>query len=226
MKLIYFYNEEWEKEYITSQMQNEEIVFMEGSIQKHAEYRDEDAEALAVFVSSKVGAEEMDRFPKLKFIAARSTGFDHIDLEEAGKRGIKVSNVPAYGENTVAEFAFALLLALSRKIYTAYKNIEINHTFSTSGLTGFDLKGKTIGIVGTGHIGVNMIRMAKGFEMKVIAFDAFPKKEMATGIGFQYVTFDELLAQSDIISLHAPDNEKTHHMINRGNVEKINIRYL
>lgn len=221
MKLIYFYNEEWEKEYIASRMSGWEIVFLDGSIQKHPEYRDEEADALAVFVNSKIGAEEMNRFPKLRFIAARSTGFDNIDLVEAKKRNIQVSNVPAYGENTVAEFAFALLLALSRKIYTAYKNIEINHSFSTQGLTGFDIKGKTLGVVGTGHIGLNMIRMAKGFEMKVIAFDPFPKNEVAQTLGFEYVSFDDLLAHSDIISLHAPYNEHTHHMIHRGNVEKI-----
>lgn len=221
MKLIYFYNEEWEKEYITSRMRGWEIVFLEGSIQKHQEYRDESVDTLAVFVNSKIGAEEMDRFPKLRFIAARSTGFDHIDLVEAKKRGISVSNVPTYGENTVAEFAFALLLSLSRKIYTAYKNIEINHSFSTQGLTGFDLKGKTLGVVGTGHIGLNMIRMAKGFEMNIIAYDVFPKNEEAQALVFAYVSFDDLLARADIISLHAPYNEHTHHMINKGNVEKI-----
>ncbi len=221
MKLIYFYNEEWEKEYITAGVSGWEIVFLDGSIQKHEEYYDEEADALAVFVNSKIGAEEMDRFPKLRFIAARSTGFDHIDLREAEKRGIKVSNVPTYGENTVAEFAFALLLALSRKIYTAYKNIEINHSFSTQGLTGFDLKGKTLGIVGTGHIGLNMIRMAKGFDMKVLAFDVSPKLDEAKALGFEYVSFEDILSRSDIISLHAPYNEHTHHMINKENVEKI-----
>ncbi|MFA5830922.1 MAG: NAD(P)-dependent oxidoreductase [Candidatus Paceibacterota bacterium] len=221
MKLIYFYNEEWEKEYVAEKLQGQNISFYSGSIQKYSDLRDDDADALAVFVNSKIGAEEMDRFPKLRFIAARSTGFDNIDLEEAEKRNIFVSNVPTYGENTVAEFSFALLLALSRKIYTSYKNIEINHSFSTQGLTGFDLKDKTIGIVGTGHIGLNAIRIAKGFGMNIIAFDVFEKSEEASRLGFEYVAFDDLLARSDVISLYAPYNEHTHHMINRENIEKI-----
>lgn len=221
MKLIYFYNEEWEKEYVSSRMPEWEISFLDGGVQKHPEYKDSEAEALAVFVNSKVGAEEMDRFPKLRFIAARSTGFDNIDLAEAKKRNIQVSNVPTYGENTVAEFSFALLLALSRKIYTSYKNIEINHSFSTQGLTGFDLKGKTIGIVGTGHIGMNAVRMAKGFGMNVLAYDVVQKKDEAQALGFEYVSFEDILGRSDIISLYAPYNEHTHHMINKDNVEKI-----
>lgn len=221
MKLIYFYNEEWEKEYVSSRIPEWEIMFLDGSIEKHAEYRDSEAESLAVFVNSKIGAEEMDRFPKLRFIAARSTGFDNIDLDEAKKRNIQVSNVPTYGENTVAEFSFALLLALSRKIYASYKNIEINHSFSTQGLTGFDLKGKTIGIVGTGHIGMNAIRIAKGFGMNIIAYDVIQKKDEAQAFGFEYVSFEDILARSDIISLYAPYNEHTHHMINKDNVEKI-----
>lgn len=221
MKLVYFYNEEWEKEYVAGKMQGFEVEFLQGTVQNHADYRNDDAEALAVFVNSHVGAGEMDRFPKLKFIAARSTGFDNIDLTEAEKRGIKVSNVPTYGENTVAEFAFALLLALSRKIYDSYKRIEDTGSFSKEGLTGFDLKGKTIGVVGTGHIGLNSIAIAKGFGMNVLAFDVFRNEEQAAKLGFSYATFDDLLAQSDIITLHAPYNPHTHHMINKENVSKI-----
>lgn len=221
MKLVYFYNEEWEKEYVAGKMAGWEVEFLQGTVQNHGDYRNDDAEALAVFVNSHVGAVEMDRFPKLKFIAARSTGFDNIDLVEAEKREIKISNVPTYGENTVAEFAFALLLALSRKIYDSYKRIEDTGSFSKEGLTGFDLKGKTIGVVGTGHIGLNSIAIAKGFGMNVLAFDVFRNEEQAAKIGFTYATFDDLLSQSDIITLHAPYNPHTHHMINKENVGKI-----
>jgi len=105
----------------------------------------------------------------------RSTGFDHIDLAECAKRGIVVVNVPTYGEHTVAEFAMALLLALSRRIYDAYRRIETSGSFSQDGLRGFDLRGRTIGIAGTGHIGMHMINMAKGLGMNVIAFDVRKK---------------------------------------------------
>lgn len=221
MRIIYFYNEEWEVEYVKSRVANQDIIFKQGYLSQYPEFKDEEAEAISIFVTSHIGGEEMDRFPKLKFIATRSTGFDHIDLSEAGKRGIKVSNVPSYGENTVAEQAFALLLCISRKIYDSYKQIEQGGKFSSEGLKGFDLRGKTIGIVGLGRIGIHVARIARGFEMNILAYDKFPNAEAITNYGVKYLTLDELLAQSDIISLHAPYMPETHHLINLDNVCKI-----
>jgi len=221
MKTIYFYNEEWEQDYVKSRLPGQDIIFKEGYVGQYSDFRDEETEVLSIFVTSHLGKEEMDRFPKLKFVATRSTGFDHIDLVEAGRRGIKVSNVPSYGENTVAEQAFALLLCISRKIYDSYKQIEQDGKFSPEGLKGFDLKGKTIGIVGLGRIGVHTARIAKGFEMDILAYDKFPKEEVIKDYGVKYVTLDELLAQSDIISMHAPYMPETHHMISLANVGKI-----
>jgi D-lactate dehydrogenase len=221
MKTIYFYNEEWEQEYVKSRLPGQEIIFKAGYLGEYPDFKDEEAETLSIFVTSHVGAEELDRFPKLKFIATRSTGFDHIDLVETAKRGIKVSNVPSYGENTVAEQAFALLLCLSRKIYESYKQIEQGGKFSPDGLKGFDLKGKTIGIVGLGRIGIHSARIAKGFEMNILAYDKFPNEQAVKDYGVKYVSLDELLAQSDIISLHAPYMSETHHLINLENVSKI-----
>ncbi len=221
MHITYFYQKESEQEFFTQNLPDFDIEFLAGTIQSHSDHRNKETEILCVFVKSTIGAEEMDRYPNLKFIATRSTGFNHIDLEEAKKRGIKVSNVPTYGENTVAEFAFALLLALSRKIYPSYERILETGSFSQEGLTGFDLKGKTIGIIGTGHIGRYAIKMAKGFDMNIIAFDVKKDESFAQEQGFQYVEFDELLAQSDIISLHVPLNPHTEHLINKENISKI-----
>lgn len=222
MKLVYFYQDESEKEFFSQNLEgNNNITFLKGSIQDNLDYNDDEAEIISVFVKSNIGAEEMDKFPNLKFIATRSTGFDHIDLEEAQKRNIIVSNVPTYGENTVAEFAMALLLSVSRKIYPAYNNILEEGNFSQKGLQGFDLRGKTIGIVGTGNIGKYMIKMLKGFDMKVIAFDINRNDELAESLGFEYVEFDDLLGSSDIISLHVPHNPHTFHMINKENISKI-----
>jgi len=221
MKIISFYNEEWERDYLIKKLPDVEIVFLDGTLQDHADIKDDEAEVLSVFVKSKVGAKEMDQFPNLKFIATRSTGFDHIDLTEAGKRGIVVSNVPFYGANTVAEQAFALLLNLSRRVYESYRRVLEEGSFSPEGLRGFDLKGKTIGVIGTGHIGAHMIKMAHGFDMKIIAFDVKKNEELEKEFGVRYVEFDELLAQSDIITLHAPYNTHTHHMINTDNIDKI-----
>lgn len=221
MKIIYFYNEDWEAEYVKERLTGYEISFLKGITTDYPDMRDEQAKVLSVFVNSPVGKTELDRFPNLKHIAARSTGYDHIDRKEAQARGITVSFVPAYGENTVAEFAVGLLLMVSRKLYECVKKVQEEGLFSQAGLRGFDLKGKTIGILGTGRIGVHMIKMVKGFDMKVIAFDAFPKESLAQELGFTYVSFDDLLAQSDIVSIHLPYMKETHHILNVDNITKM-----
>lgn len=200
-----------------AKLPNEEITFHEGSFASHADLTDPEATVLCTFMESHIGDADMARFPSLKLIATRSTGFDHIDLLAATARGVAVVNVPFYGENTVAEFAFALLLALSRRIIDADERVRAG-TFSPTGLRGFDLSGKTIGIIGTGHIGAHMIRMTQGFGMKVIAFDAFPNQDLSHALGFTYVSLPELLAQSDLITLHVPYNEHTHHLLNKENI--------
>ncbi|MFH1402167.1 MAG: NAD(P)-dependent oxidoreductase, partial [Patescibacteria group bacterium] len=190
-------------------------------VQEHPELKDDTAEILSVFVGSQITAEDLDRFPKLKLIATRSTGFDHIDVEDARRRNIAVSNVPDYGSKTVAEFAFALMLVLSRKIFLAYEQILRKGSFSKEGLRGFDLAGKTLGVIGTGKIGKHLIKIAKGFDMEVVAFDVHADEDYAEKMGFKYVDFDELLSSSDIISLHIPYNSGTHHIINKNNISKI-----
>ncbi len=177
-------------------------------------------EVLSVFIYSRVTKESLRLLPRLKLIATRSTGFDHIDLAACKKRGIAVCNVPFYGENTVAEHTFALILSLSRNIHKAY--VRTTHTdFSLEGLQGFDLKGKTLGIVGAGHIGLHVIKMAKGFGMNVLAYDTKRDAFMEEVLGFRYVPLAELLEQSDIVSLHAPYNPKTHHLINKDNIARM-----
>ncbi len=133
------------------------------------------AKILSTFIYSKVGKRELEKMPNLEAIATRSTGTDHIDFKEYRKRGIKIYNVPTYGENTVAEHTFGLILSLSRKIYQAIQRGK-KADFSINGLQGFDLKGKTIGIVGMGYIGKHVARIAKGFEMNIIAFDVKKKR--------------------------------------------------
>lgn len=211
--------ETWQEEYLAEKLAAYNVLFEK----KHAEALTETYKGAAVlspFVNSRIGKKEFDRFPDLKMIATRSTGFDHIDLKIAAERGIAVCNVPVYGENTVAEHAFALVLSLSRNLRKAYFKTRDND-FSLGGLMGFDLYGKTIGVIGTGHIGLHMIRMARGFGMNVTAFDVKPNRFMADVLGFKYVSFDELLGQSDILSLHVPYMKQTHHLINQGNLSKI-----
>jgi D-lactate dehydrogenase len=154
-------------------------------------------------------------------IATRSTGYDHIDLAYCRSAGITVCNVPVYGDNTVAEHTFALILALSRKVIQAHNRARTGN-FSLAGLQGFDLRTRTIGVIGTGHIGVHVIRIARGFMMRVIAYDSRPDKRLADALDFEYVdTLDDLLAASDIVTLHAPFNAATQHMINAQNIYRM-----
>lgn len=220
MKIHYFSGEEWEEAFVRAKLPNEEIVFHKEPLGALPELTDPDATVLCSFIESPIAEAEMSRFPALKLIATRSTGFDHIDLAAAKARGIAVANVPFYGENTVAEFAFALLLALSRRIIDADERVR-EGTFSPTGLRGFDLAGKTIGVIGTGHIGAHVIQMAQGFGMKVVGFDAYPNQELSHTLNFSYMTLPELLAGSDIISLHVPYNEHTHHLINKETIGSI-----
>ena len=222
MKTLFFYNEEWEKDYFQKGIGDDlEVEFLKGRIQDHPEFRDDEAEILSVFVGSYVDASVYNKFPNLKYVTTRSTGFDHIDIEEAKKRGIQVSNVPAYGSVTVAEFAMALLLAVSRKIFPAYDQILEQGNFEKEGLRGFDLNGKTLGVVGTGKIGQHMISIAKGFGMKVLAYDINKDEKFAQEKEFEYVDLDDLLTQADVISLHLPYNPHTHHIINKEAFDKM-----
>jgi D-lactate dehydrogenase len=180
--------------------------------------RPDECEVLSPFIHSRLDASTLQQLPNLKLIATRSTGYDHIDLNYCRARNIKVCNVPVYGDNTVAEHTFALVLALSRRVIQAHSRVKTGD-FSVEGLQGFDLRGRTLGVVGTGHIGVHVIRIARGFMMRVIALDANPDKRLADALDFDYVdSLDQLLAASDIVSLHVPLNSATRHLINKENI--------
>lgn len=195
-----------------------ETIADEISLEKLKEIKD--CEILSVFIYSKVQKTHLGKLPRLRLIATRSTGFDHIDLAACKARNIKVANVPHYGENTVAEHTFALILSLSRNVHKAYIRTT-RGDFSMEGLQGFDLKGKTIGIIGSGRIGLHVIQMAKGFGMNVLTYDVRQDSFLAEVLDFKYVALEELLRSSDIISLHCPYNEKTHHLINRERIRLI-----
>lgn len=221
-KIAFFELEGWENETIKKSFPSDELFLSASKLDK--EYSGDggyDFDIVSVFVNSVVSADIINRFPNLKFITTRSTGFDHIDLKEAEKSKISVSYVPGYGDNTVAEFAFGLLLNLTRKIYKAIDQIKETGSFSFKGLRGVDLKGKTIGVIGTGRIGKEMINISKGFGMNVVAFDPYPNLEYAKQAGYEYKKLDDLLAISDFISIHTPYNNTTHHLININNVKLI-----
>lgn len=177
------------------------------------------ADVISCFTFSRVSADILKQFPKLKLIALRSVGFNHIDIDYCKANNIAVLNSFGYGNVTVAEFAFGLILDVMRKISRAYMNLKNEHLGSDI-YTGFELNGKNIGIIGTGAIGTEVVRIAKGFGMNVFAYDLYPKNELVEKYSVKYIELDELLKNSDIISLHAPLTDNNFHLINE---EKIRL---
>lgn len=220
MKIAFFESQPWEEEALRAAFPADELFFSGQSMNIGNLDEWKECEVLSVFIHSEITKETIAALPNLRLIATRSTGYDHIDLEAAKGRGIVVCNVPSYGENTVAEHTFALILALSRNIHKSHVR-RLRSDFSIEGLKGFDLEGKTIGVIGTGKIGRHVIKIAKGFSMRVVAYDAVPDEGSAAELGFSYVTLPELLAGSDIITLHTPSLKETYHLINEENVKMI-----
>lgn len=213
--------EPWEKDYVKRLLKKHTLVFIDKPLSERNVAKAKDADILAVFIFSKLTKEVLAKLPKVKLITTMSTGFDHIDLDACAARNIVVCNVPAYGDNTVAEHTFALLLAVARKIVESVERTRQGN-FELDGLMGFDLKGKTLGVVGTGRIGRNVAHIgAEGFGMRVIAHDAFPNNDWAKECGITYVPFERLLAESDIITFHVPLTKETTHMLNIKNLKMV-----
>lgn len=172
-------------------------------------------EAVALFTADDASEKVLQKLYNLgvRYIALRSAGYDHVCIPKAEKLGLKVANVPAYSPYAIAEHAVAMLLAFNRKIVEAQALINL-HDFRLDTLTGFDLHGKTVGIIGTGTIGLAFAAIMKGFGMRIIAFDPVQRMD-AMSMGVRYVDLDELFRKSDVISLHCPLNEKTRHLISK-----------
>ena len=212
MKISCFALEPFEQDYLKKHLPGHELRFEENVLDKDNALRHQDAEAIVIFVFSKVTKEVIDTLPDLKLIATMSTGYDHIDSDYAASKGIQIRTVPFYGQNTVAEHAFGLLQALNRHIVEAVRRTR-NCDFDFKGLMGSDLQGKTLGILGCGHIGQHLVRYAKAFGMNVIVSDARPNPDLAHHMGFMYVSKEDLCKKSDFISLHLPLLDSTTHIL-------------
>lgn len=210
VKICFVETESLEEEFFRDALGDEHELTFAGDLSEVPQ----ESDALSVFIHSKVTAEYMKSRPALRLIATRSTGFDHIDCHAALRQGITICYVATYGENTVAEHSFALLLAISRRLRESLQAHSSGH-FSYQALRGFDLKGKTLGIIGTGRIGLHTVRIARGFDMEVLAFDLQTQPLVAATLGFEYVPFEELLRRADVISLHIPLLPETQHILNR-----------
>lgn len=217
VKLAFIGLEKWEETHIADKLNGLEFEF-HPNISEGTEY---DAEIVGTFIFTPFTKEVIGQFPNLKMIATFSTGYDHIDLEECARKEITVCNVPAYGDHAVAELTFGLILDISRNIHMAIRRTSRENLFSRKGMIGSDITGKTLGVIGVGSIGINTIHSAKGFDMNVIAYDAFPKEELQEKYDFKFVSFDEVLANSDIITLHVPLLKSTYHLIDEKAIEKM-----
>lgn len=212
MDIVVFEAEEWEADACARLGGRHRVRCTADPLDKKTAAGHADAQVVTTFVNSRLDAATLSLLPKLAMIATRSTGYDHIDLDFCAKHGIVVSNVPSYGDVTVAEHVFTLLLALARNLIPTVEGVRAGR-FDQSGLRGIDLYGKTIGVVGTGRIGRRVIAIAKGFGMKVIAADVRPDQALAAAQGFAYVGLEQLLREADVISLNVPATATTRHLI-------------
>ncbi|PIN74796.1 hydroxyacid dehydrogenase [Candidatus Woesearchaeota archaeon CG10_big_fil_rev_8_21_14_0_10_37_12] len=219
-KIVFVQLEPWEKELVKKKLKGHKLIFTDKKIQETPISKIKDADIIAPFVYSEITEQFLKKCKKVKLITTMTTGYDHIDLKACKKRNIIVCNVPAYGDNTVAEHAMALLLAVSRKIVQSVEKTR-RCDFSYDDLRGFDLQGKTIGIIGLGKIGKHMAKYASAFGMKVIANSRKSDKAYLKQNKIKNVNLDTLLKQSDVISIHVPETPETHHLINKKNITKI-----
>ncbi|HSI12087.1 MAG TPA: NAD(P)-dependent oxidoreductase [Chthoniobacter sp.] len=209
MILYFVETESAEQEYYSARLQEHDVRFV-----PQIDEVGEDAEAMCIFINSRITGKFLETHPKLRFISTRSTAIDHLDLPACRERQVTVSNVNDYGFTTVAEHTFALILALSRRLREVMIQPK-GGSFSYAAMRGFDLAGKTIGIVGMGRIGQRVAELAHAFHMTVLAYDIDHPDGLERTLDFCYVPLEKLLRESHIISLHAPLTPETYHIINR-----------
>ncbi|HEY8899136.1 MAG TPA: 2-hydroxyacid dehydrogenase [Chthoniobacterales bacterium] len=217
MKVAVYDTKPYDREYLGTAARAEELKlrFNEFRLEPETAFTAAGAKAVCVFVNDDLRRETLTELAKagVGMVALRCAGFNNVDLKAAKELGIAVTRVPSYSPHAVAEHTIALLLTLNRKTHRAFVRVrELN--FSLSGLVGFDLYGKTAGLIGTGKTGRIVGDILKGFGMKVLAFDPFPNTEWAARAGVEYVDLDTLARESDIVTLHAPLTPETDHIIN------------
>ena len=222
-KIIFFDIKDYDKEFFKKYEKdyNFEMTFLKVRLTEETANLTKGYDVVCGFANDNINKETIDIMVEngIKLLAMRCAGFNNVSLKDIHNR-FKVVRVPAYSPHAIAEYTVGLILAVNRKIHKAYVRTREGN-FSINGLMGFDLDGKTAGIIGTGKIGQILIKILKGFEMKVIAYDLYPNQKAADELGFEYVSLDELYAKSDIISLNCPLTKDTQYMINRRSMLKM-----
>lgn len=197
------------------------ITYLETRLSMETAALAQGAQAVCIFVNDQADAAVLEAFAGhgVRILALRSAGFNNVDLVAAHRLGITVARVPAYSPESVAEHTVAMMLSLNRHIHRAYNRVR-DGNFALDGLLGFDMKGRTAGIIGTGRIGLAVARILRGFGCRLLAHDPFPAAEGAA-LGLEYVAVEDLLARSDIITLHCPLTPATHHLIDEAAIGRM-----
>lgn len=223
MKLILFDAKEYDKKYFEeySKHTDIEIVYEEQKLTPETSYLAEGYDAVCVFVNDVLDKSVIDKLCEfgIKLIVLRCAGYNGVDIKYA-KDKITVVRVPAYSPNSIAEISTGMMFTLTRKLYQAIEKTR-NYNFSLEGLVGFDLANRTVGIIGTGKIAQQFIRILSGIGMNILAYDVFPNSELEKSLGFKYVDLDTLYRESDVISLHCPLTKDNEHMINEESISKM-----
>lgn len=222
IKIAFFDTKEYDKKLFNeyNKEYKYEITYFESTLTSETVPLTKGYDVVCIFVHDKVDAKTMKILEEngVKLVALRCAGFNNVDLENKGK--IRVVRVPQYSPYAVAEHAVALLLNITRKLYKSYQRTR-KYNFTLDGLLGFDIHGKTVGVIGTGKIGKVFMKIMKGFGTKVIAYDVYKDEQASKEIGFEYVSLEELYEKSDIISLHCPLTKETESIINEESINKM-----
>ena len=222
IKIAFFDSKHYDKESFNNhnKMYNYEITYFESKLNSETASLTKGFDVVCIFVNDKADANTLKTLEEngVKVLALRCAGYNNVDIEHKGK--LKIVNVPQYSPYAVAEHAVGLLLSINRKLYKSYQRTR-KYNFSLDGLLGFDIHGKTVGVIGTGRIGKAFISIMKGFCTKVIAYDTYPNEQTSKELGFEYVDLDTLYKESDIISLHCPLFKETENMINEESISKM-----
>ncbi|MBC7867816.1 MAG: 2-hydroxyacid dehydrogenase [Gloeobacteraceae cyanobacterium ES-bin-316] len=214
MKIAFFSTQPYDQQYFERQATNHSIIFFAVTLNEQTVNLAKDCDAVCAFVNDRLNEAVINGLAQLgvKIIAQRCAGFNNVDLEAAKKNNISVVRVPAYSPHAVAEHALALIMTLNRKTHKAYNRVREGN-FSLDRLTGFDLYGKTVAVIGTGKIGACFAQIMLGMGCKLLAYDIYPDKKLED-LGVQYMPLTDVLQQADVVSLHCPLTEQTTHLIN------------
>lgn len=218
-KIAFFECDQQRKEFFQRRLAGFELLFFSENLSEQHLPELKDCQIIAVVNYSPITREIVDQLPETKLIAVGCTGYNNVDVKACEEKGILVSNTPGYSDDAVAEHTLTLMLMLLRHAHIAHLRAKDNN-FSWNGIIGNNLKGKTLGIIGTGKIGLKVIELAKGFGVEIVACSRNPKPDKAAELGFRYAPLPEVLAGSDIVSLHLTANKDTYHFINH---EKLNM---